>query len=262
MTQAAPESLIVSTVGPARHITLNRPHRRNALTPDLCRNLTEAIERAGRDAHVRAVTLRGAGGHFCVGLDLKWFRSLGATPSNALLEDGLSHFQGTIRAIVSCQVPVIGVLEGSVAGFGLDLALACDLRVAAESTSVTSAFARMGLIPDGGSTYTLPRLIGREHALRILVAGETIPADRVPALGLAAMTVPDPAIDSVVAALVTGIAENARSSVAMIKELVRHDEGIAIDQHLEREGKAQLAALRSEEFSARLAAFVSGSSKV
>lgn len=260
MTQAAHESLVVSTVGAARHIMLNRADRRNALTPDLCRDLTEAIESAGRDSQVRAVTLRGAGGHFCVGLDLKWFRSLGATPPTALLEDGLARFQGTIRAVVRCPVPVIAVLEGSVAGFGLDLALACDLRVAAESASFASAFARMGLVPDGGSTYTLPRLTGLEHALAILVAGETIPASRAVALGLAAMTVSNADIDSAVTALVTRIAGNARSSVATIKELVRGAERIAIDQHLEHEGNAQLVALRSEEFSTRLAAFVSGGS--
>src|SRR5262249_61906055 len=117
------------------------------------------------------VILAGAGGHFCAGLDLQWLQSLGNTPTTSDLQRGLGDFQAAVLAIVRCPVPVIAVVQGTAAGFGFDLAVACDLRIAGQGATFTSAFARMGLVPDGGSTFTLPRLIGPGPALRLLLAG-------------------------------------------------------------------------------------------
>lgn len=260
-TRARSGVLTVHTVGETRHITLNRPEHRNALTPELCRELAGALDEAGRDEGIRVVTLRGANNHFCVGLDLKWFLSLGPTPPPQILEDGLGHFQESIRAIVRCPLPVVALLEGSAAGFGLDLALACDFRLATESTVLTSAFARMGLVPDGGSTFTLPRLIGRERAMAVLVAGETLDARRAFDLGLVSRVVPDQGVEEATAALAARIVENARSSVAQIKTLLRHEDFTALEDQLALEGRAQIEALQAPEFAARLRAFVSRSSR-
>ncbi len=248
--------LQVATVGSARVLTLNRPVRRNALTPELGSALGRELDAAARDAGLRAVVLRGAGGHFCVGLDLKWFASLGVDPGAAALQQGLSEFQQCVHTIVACPLPVVAALEGSVAGFGLDLALACDIRVAADTLAVSSSFARMGLIPDGGSTYTLARLVGPEWAARIHLAGEAVDAQRAEAIGLVSRVTAPHGLEDAVAELVAEIARGGRESVARIKRLLRDDERTALATRLAAEGTAQIEALGSAEFRERLRRFL------
>jgi len=245
--------------GPARVLTLNRPERRNALTPELAKALANELELAGGEADARAVILRGAGGHFCVGLDLRWAATLGPNPSPAVAADGLAAIQSTIRAAARCPIPVVAVIEGSAAGFGVDLAAACDLRLATASAVFTSAFARIGLVPDGGSTHTLPRLMGSGAALRFLAAGDSLDAALAHRLGLVDEVIQEADLEGRVRALVNAIAEGAPSSVRAIKGLLRAGESRALDEALDREGEAQLAALQGPDFKQRLMAFVSRS---
>jgi 2-(1,2-epoxy-1,2-dihydrophenyl)acetyl-CoA isomerase len=243
------------TDGPVHRLTLDRTARRNALTPGLARELSEAIEQISEEVEAGVVLLSGAGGHFCAGLDLHWLRSLGGMPSVAELQRGLSAFQSAVLAIARCPLPVIAVIQGTTAGFGLDLALACDLRLAGASATFTSAYARMGLVPDGGSTFTLPRLIGVGSALRILFAGETLDSSRARAIGLVDEVVDDGALEEQVARLVDTLVQNASSSIRTIKRLVRAPEIGALEQALSTEGAAQLQALQGSEFRRRLEAF-------
>lgn len=240
-------------------LTLDRPERRNALTPEVARALATQVDAAGRDHAVRAVLLRGDGGHFCVGLDLKWYLELGDALTGQDLEKGLRAFQDVVRAIVRSPLPVVGVLEGSVAGIGLDIALACDLRIASDTLAVSSAFAMMGLVPDGGSTYTLPRLLGSGNALDVLLAGATVDAARAREIGLVSAVYPAERIEAEAAALAGRLADAARTSVRRIKALARGDELQALERHLEQEGRAQLEALTSDEFRQRLQSFVARS---
>jgi len=249
------DELLSNADGAVHRLVLDRPARRNALTPALCRALADEIEALGEQGSAHAIVLSGSGGHFSAGLDLHWLRSLGAMPSIADLQHGLSDFQSAVIAVVRCPIPVVAVLQGTVAGFGLDLALACDLRVAGSSANFTSAFARMGLVPDGGSTFTLPRLAGLGHALRFLMAGETLDAARARAIGLVDDVVEDAALDDEVGRITTGLASAAPSSLRAIKRLVRASELGALEQALAAEGAAQLQALQGYEFRRRLAAF-------
>ena len=253
---ASAGDLQVVTVGAGRVLTLHRPARRNALTPELGRALGRQLGAAAQDPEIRAVVLRGAGGHFCVGLDLKWFATLGEDPGAAALQQGLFEFQQAVLAIVACPLPVVAALEGSVAGFGLDLALACDVRIAADTLTVSSSFARMGLIPDGGSTYALPRLVGPEWAARIHLAGEAVDAKRAEAIGLVSRVTTPQGLEDAVAGLVAEIATGGRESVARIKRLLREDERNALETRLAAEGKAQIEALGSAEFRERLRGFL------
>jgi enoyl-CoA hydratase/carnithine racemase len=157
--------------------------------------------------------------------------------------------------VVRCPIPVVAALRGTVAGFGLDLALACDMRVAGTSASFTSAFARMGLVPDGGSTFTLPRLAGLGHTMRFLMAGETLDASRARAIGLVDDVVEDEALDQEIGRLTAGLAAAAPGSLRAIKRLVRASELGALEQALAAEGAAQLQALQGPEFHRRLEAF-------
>ncbi len=250
-----PDELLSEADGAVHRLTLNRPARRNALTPSVARAIADELDRVEDSGQAELVVLRGAGGHFCAGLDLHWLRGLGEVPPVAELQRGLGDFQAAVLAIVRCPVPVLAVVEGTAAGFGLDLALACDLRLAGADATFTSAFARMGLVPDGGSTFTLPRLVGIGPALRLLLAGETIDAARAQAIGLVDEVVPSDAVDAEAASLARRLTAGATSSVRAIKRLVRAQEVGALEQVLSTEGAAQLQALQGPEFRQRLEAF-------
>ena len=249
------DELLSHADGALHRLTLNRPARRNALTPALARALAQALDDVEESGVAELVVLRGAAGHFSAGLDLHWLGSLGEIPAVGDLQRGLGDFQAAVLAVVRCPVPVLAVVEGTAAGFGLDLALACDLRIASRDASFTSAFARMGLIPDGGSTFTLPRLVGIGPALRLLLAGETIDASRALAIGLVDEVADPSQLDAEVEALATRLTAGATSSVRAIKRLVRAQEVGALEQVLATEGAAQLQALQGPEFLRRLAAF-------
>jgi 2-(1,2-epoxy-1,2-dihydrophenyl)acetyl-CoA isomerase len=241
--------------GPIHRLTLNRPTRRNALTPGVARGLAQEIEQIEESGEARVILLTGAGGHFCAGLDLRWLDSLGDTPSIADLQHGLSDFQAAVIAIVRCPIPVLAIVQGTAAGFGFDLSLACDMRLAGTSVSFTSAFARMGLVPDGGSTFTLPRLVGVSRAMRILMTDQSIDAQAALSIGLVEEVIEDGDLDAGVSRIVGAVLSAADSSVRAIKRLSRAQEVGALEQALASEGAAQLQALQSPEFRSRLEAF-------
>jgi 2-(1,2-epoxy-1,2-dihydrophenyl)acetyl-CoA isomerase len=250
------EELLSRQDGPVHRLTLNRPERRNALTPDLAAAVAQELDLIVERGAAHVVVLAGAGGHFCAGLDLRWLSALGPTPPAAHLQRGLATFQSAVLAVVRCPLPVIAEIRGSAAGFGLDLALACDMRFAESGATLTSAFSRMGLVPDGGSTFTLPRLVGLGHALRFLMTGETVTAERAWTLGLVDEVKSDGELDASVASAAKAIAAAAATSVRAVKRLVRADELGALEQALASEGAAQIQALQSPEFQRRLQAFI------
>jgi 2-(1,2-epoxy-1,2-dihydrophenyl)acetyl-CoA isomerase len=249
------DELLSQTDGPVHRLTLNRPGRRNALTPALARELRQEIEQIEEAGEARVITLYGAGGHFCAGLDLHWLRSLGRGPSITDLQHGLSDFQSAVIAIVRCPIPVLAVVQGTVAGFGFDLALACDMRLAGSSASFTSAFAKMGLVPDGGSTFTLPRLVGVGRALRVLMTNQTLDAATALSLGLVEEIIEDVNLDVGVRRITSELLASADSSLRAIKRLCRAPEVGALEQALSTEGAAQLQALQGPDFMLRLEAF-------
>jgi 2-(1,2-epoxy-1,2-dihydrophenyl)acetyl-CoA isomerase len=248
--------LISRAEGPAWRITIDRAARRNALTPALAGQIAEEVTRATTEGQACAVLLTGAGGHFSAGLDLRWLATLGATPAPADIRAGLAQFQSAILAIVRAPIPVVALVRGAAAGFGVDLAVACDVRVAGSSASFTSAFAKMGLVPDGGSTYGLPRLIGDGAALRFLLTGEVVGAEAALRIGLVDEVVDDVALDARAAELATALAAAAPGSVASIKRLCRADEIAGLERALRAEAEAQVEAFASPEFQRRLMAFL------
>jgi len=247
--------LVSEPDGPIHRLTLNVPARRNALTPGLARALAQEIEQLEENGETRAILLSGAGGHFCAGLDLHWLRSLGTIPNVSDLQHGLSDFQSAVIAIVRCPIPVIAVVQGTAAGFGFDLALVCDMRLAGSSAIFSSGFARIGLVPDGGSTFTLPRLVGVGRAMRVLMTGEPISAVEALSIGMVEEVTEDSGLDSAVRRTVSALLECSAPSVRSIKRLTRAPEVGALEQALSAEGAAQLQALQSPEFRARLEAF-------
>jgi 2-(1,2-epoxy-1,2-dihydrophenyl)acetyl-CoA isomerase len=247
--------LVSEPDGPIHRLTLNVPARRNALTPGMARALAQEVEQIEEAAQARVILLSGAGGHFSAGLDLHWLRGLGESPRLSDLQHGLADFQSAVLAIVRCPIPVIAVVQGTAAGFGFDLALACDMRLAGSSATFTSAFARIGLVPDGGSTFTLPRLVGVGRAMRILMSGETVEAQGALSIGLVEEVIDDSELESGVRRVVNGLLESSGASLRTIKRLSRAQEVGALEQAMSSEGAAQLQALQSPEFHMRLEAF-------
>ena len=243
--------------GPIHRLRLNRPARRNALTPGIARGLAQEIEQIEEAGDARVILLSGAGGHFCAGLDLHWLEALGESPAVAELQHGLSDFQSAVLAIVRCPLPVLAIVQGTAAGFGFDLSLACDMRLAGTSARFTSAFAHMGLVPDGGSTFTLPRLVGIGRAMRLLMTGETLDAASALAIGLVEEVIDDAELDRGVQRVVAELTGAADSSLRAIKRLSRAQEVGALEQAMSSEGAVQLQALQGDEFRQRLEAFTS-----
>ena len=249
------EELLSQSTGPVHRLTINRPARRNALTPALARELAQEIEQIEESGEARVILLSGARGHFSAGLDLHWLRSLRQSPDIADLQRGLSDFQSAVIAIVRCPIPVLAIVQGTAAGFGFDLALACDMRLAGSSATFTSAFARMGLVPDGGSTFTLPRLVGVGRALRVLMTNQTLDAASALSIGLVEEVIEDSVLEDGVLRIVGELLASADSSIRAIKRLCRAPEVGALEQALSTEGAAQLQALQSPDFLLRMEAF-------
>jgi len=157
------EEVRVQRDGKTSVIVINRPEARNALTRGVVDALAKAFDAATADADVRCVVLTGEGGHFCAGADLR--RTMMEDPDMmSHLEEYMDAFHAVVRALVRCPKPTIASLDGAAVGFGADLALACDLRVAATTAYVQEKFVGIGLMPDGGGTFWLPRLVGTARA--------------------------------------------------------------------------------------------------
>lgn len=164
-------------------ITLNRPTRRNAVTPEMLQTLHARMLDAGQDERVRAVLLTGAGKGFCAGQDLSIFD--GVPTPDAVREIVLNYYRPLIESICRLEKPVIAAINGVAAGAGASLALACDLRIMAEDASILMAFSNIGLVPDAGASWFLTRLVGYSRAYEIALTGERITAQHCLALGLA-----------------------------------------------------------------------------
>jgi 2-(1,2-epoxy-1,2-dihydrophenyl)acetyl-CoA isomerase len=185
---AARPPLRIALEGGVKTLTLQRPETRNALDRPLMLALREALE-ASADDETRCVLIHGEGGHFSSGADLKAAARDGFDPDSAfaLLTD---VFAPTLRAVRACPVPVIAAVEGYAAGLGCDLALACDVRLASTRARFAELFVRIGLIPDGGGTWLLPRIVGLGRALDLIFTGADVDGETAAAIGLAARVFP------------------------------------------------------------------------
>ena len=177
------ETVLVEHRDTVTILTINRPEVRNAVDAATMDALRDALLACADDG-TRCVVLTGAGGAFCSGADLKWAVSSGYTPddSYAILTE---HYAPTLKAIRACPLPVIAAVDGYAAGIGCDMALACDLRLVSERGKFAELFIRIGLIPDGGGTYLLPRIVGTGKALEMILTGEDVDAAEAYRVGLA-----------------------------------------------------------------------------
>jgi enoyl-CoA hydratase/carnithine racemase len=245
--------LLVEREGPVATLTLNRPGTRNALDPELLAALGAGLREVTADTTVRAVVLTGAGEAFCSGADLKG--ALGDLEAGADLGPRIEQFHALIRAIVDAPQPFIAAVEGPAVGFGADLALACDLRVLGKDAYLQEKFVAIGLMPDGGGSFWLPRLVGLGRALEYLLLGTRIDADLALTLGLTNRLVATGAAAQEAQKLAAGLAAGPPLALAAIKRAVRESTSGSIEDALEREKHGQTALLKSQDFREGVAAW-------
>jgi enoyl-CoA hydratase/carnithine racemase len=247
------EVLLIDRDGPVTVLTLNRPRARNAIDHALLEALGKGLRAAAEDSEARAVVLTGAGNAFCSGADLK--ASLGAPGALEGAGEIIDAYHAMIRAIVAAPKPVIAAVDGGAVGFGCDLALACDLRVLTNEAYLQERFVKIGLMPDGGGTYWLPRLIGVGRAMEMMLLGEPVSAEEARAVGLANRVVPVPALREETMKLAHQLAKGPPLAYAEIKKAVRAGLSGTIDGTLELEKKGQLRCVTSSDCKEGLAAF-------
>jgi len=246
------DGLRVQIDGPVATLTLDRPESLNALTVPVKVALREALESIASDRAVRAVILTGAGRAFCAGQDLAERESPDAVPLDVEVRE---RYNPIIRAIRSMGQPVIAAVNGVAAGAGASLAFACDLRIAAEEARFVLAFGRIGLVPDSGATWFLPRLVGPAKAAELALVGDPLDAAEALRLGLVSKVVPGDRLLDEARAMARRLAEGAPLALALTKEALQRSSTIDLDEALEGEAKLQGIAGASADHAEGLAAF-------
>jgi len=246
--------LIVTSSTGVRTITLNRPERLNAVNPRLAEELPRAIDDAARDDAVRVVVITGAGRGFCSGLDLSEPPRLPEGDLRARL-DPLAWVGRWVLTAVQCEKPLIAAINGSAAGAGFGLALACDVRLLARGTRVTAGYVRRGLSPDAGVSYMLPRLVGLSRASEILLTGRDVDADEAQRIGLVAAVFDDATFAADALAYAERLAGGPPIALALTKRLLASTFDVTLDEHLARELAAIKTCFASQDVAEALRAF-------
>jgi 2-(1,2-epoxy-1,2-dihydrophenyl)acetyl-CoA isomerase len=236
-------------------ITLSRPDNANALDLTMMRELMEAAIACDEDPSVRAVLIDSEGRLFCAGGDLAEFARAGeALPK--LLKEATVYLHAAISRLVRTRAPVIAAVQGHAAGAGFSLAMACDLVLAASSARFTMAYTRAGLVPDGGSTYFLPRLIGRRRSLELMLTNRTLSAAEALDWGLVSRVVEDDQLGAEALRLAREIAQGPTGAFGGVKRVVLRSESETLESQMEIEARAIADAARSADGQEGIRAFL------
>ena len=252
---AAPETVLVELDSDAGvgTITLNRPDALNALTVPMKQALLAAFRRIEREKEIRAVILTGAGRAFCAGQDLRERLEPGAAPLGVEVRE---RYNPIIRAMRSLPKPIVGAINGVAAGAGASLAMACDIRLASDTASFALAFGRVGLVPDSGATWFLPRLVGAMRAAELALLNDPVSAADAVRLGLVGRVVPAAELAAEARAIANRLAAGAPRAMALTKRALDAAWGHDLDAALEYEAHLQDLAGRTKDHAEGMAAFM------
>jgi enoyl-CoA hydratase/carnithine racemase len=247
--------VLTETIEDVAVITLNRPERLNTISGAMLDALSLALLEADRDRSIRAVVLTGAGRGFCAGLDLA------EADQGAGLESGIRRGELELRStppivLHEIDVPTICALNGGAAGYGMDLALGCDIRLAAASAKLAPAFTKRGVLPESGGTWLLPRLVGSSMAAEIFFTGATLNAERLLELGLVSRVVPDGEVLDAALGLAREIAANAPLAVRAAKRMMRYGAEEAFAAHVQRVFLQLLPLFQTSDFREGMVSFL------
>jgi len=239
--------------GAVASITLNRPQVYNALNDELCYALIDALQKAAEDEAVRVVVLTGAGKGFCSGQDVKAIEDMqGVLPSESIHK----KYNPIIKLMRGMHKPIICKLNGVAAGAGCSLALACDYIIAAEDAILTQAFVNIGLVPDSGASFFLPRLVGMHKAFELATRATKITAAEAVTLSMVNKAVPAAQLDGAVQEVVNYYAAAPTKAIALIKDLMSKSFNSSLEELLELEAQYQDIAGATEDFKEGVKAFV------
>lgn len=239
-------------------ITLNRPEKMNTISASMLNELSQTLVKANADPEVRVVILTGKGRAFCAGLDL----SAQAQGGDQALLDGqrvVTHLdlrEAPPVVLFEMDKPVICAMNGSAAGYGLDLALGCDIRIMSREAKMAAAYVKRGIVPESGGTWFLPRLIGWSKAAEIIFTGRTLTADDCLTLGLASRVVPPEEVMPTALALAREIGENAPLAVQAAKRLMRMGWEEPFPIHVHHVFLQLLPLIRTEDFLEGVSSFM------
>ena len=236
-------------------LRMNRPERLNALNVELGRALVDALMRASRDEDARVVVLTGAGRGFCAGGDLDLLRDARARNAGNELEGLVRAGKEIALAICSMAKPVIAAVNGPAAGGGMNLALACDIRIASDQASFCEAFARIGLFPDFGGMYFLPRLVGAAKAAELFWSAETLSAAEAERLGIVNRVIPHDRFEDETRKLAAQLAAAPPMTVSAVKRMLFDIERETMERVLDEEIRQQVECFLSPDCLEGLDAF-------
>jgi 2-(1,2-epoxy-1,2-dihydrophenyl)acetyl-CoA isomerase len=245
--------LRVETVQAVTTLTFDRADALNSLTVGLKNELLAALKSIGRDRAVRAIVLTGAGRAFCAGQDLRERLEPDAAPLAVELRE---RYNPIIAAMRRVEKPIVGAVNGVAAGAGASLAFACDIRLAAPEASFLLAFGRVGLVPDSGATWFLPRLVGTAKALEMALTTEPLSAAEAERFGLVARVVPAPDLLAEAQALAGRLAAGAPRAIALTKRALNRSWDATLDEQLDYEADLQGLAGGTADHAEGVAAFV------
>jgi 2-(1,2-epoxy-1,2-dihydrophenyl)acetyl-CoA isomerase len=248
------ETILFEVADGVATIILNRPDSLNAFNDQMIAETSAAFKQAGRDSAVRCVTITGSGRAFSSGQDLK---DVQQREGDFSIGRHLRHgYNKLIAEIINLEKPVVGAINGVAAGAGCGVALACDLRIASDKASFIQAFSRVGLIPDSGSTWFLPQLIGYARAYEMAVTADRVPADKALAWGMVNQVVPQEQLQETVSAWTTALATGPTLAYGLTKRAMRKAMSMSLEEALYYESQLQEIAGRSHDSKEGVKAFI------
>jgi len=247
--------VLLDRAGGVATVMLNRPKLRNALDAAMHARLSEVLDTVEADESIRAVVLTGAGSGFCAGQDLNERRRSEGEPPPDLGHSLQERYNPLILRLVRLHVPTIAAVNGVAAGAGCGLALACDVVLAANSAKFAFSFAKIGLIPDSGATYFLPRLVGRARAIGLALTGEPVGAKAAERIGLIWKAVDDEKLMDEALSLARRFAAGPALALARIKQALLASAKNSLDAQLDLESHIQSELGKSDDYAEAMRAF-------
>ena len=250
------KTIILSVDNGAAVLTLNRPDRLNSFTAEMHEEMQDALTEIERNGSIRALLLTGAGRGFCAGQDLG---DRAVAPGGEAVDLGQScenYWNPMVRRLAEMRIPVVCAVNGVAAGAGANVALACDIVMAAKSAKFIQSFANIGLIPDSGGSWVLPRLIGQARALAITLTGEPVLAEKAESWGMIYKAVEDEALMEEAQKLVARLAKGPTRGLAETKKRIRESSLNTLQEELDHERDAMRELGYSKDYAEGVAAFM------